>query len=260
MPDIFTASKKEAETNSQPMTESLDDRPLVDHQAKIIRKEKIRRKYHLDQTLDQSSSAGHRHVDDYSEVMKRKAPNANPLSSFLAKPFRVGFSTQASGETVILLLRQHPITQVGWLILAIILAFVPVFFDSFNFFAFFPVRYQLAIYFGWYLILLGFIFESFLKWFYNVYLITDERIIDIDFYSLTYRNISAAKIDNIEDTTASTAGFLSALLDFGTVTVQTAAEKREFEFDGVPHPAEVTTLINELILEEEREKIEGRTN
>jgi hypothetical protein len=30
------------------------------------------------------------------------------------------------------------------------------------------------------------------------------------------------------------------------------------EFSGVPHPARILTLINELILEEEREAIEGR--
>ena len=57
--------------------------------------------------------------------------------------------------------------------------------------------------------------------------------------------------------TAQTAGFLSALFDFGTVVIQTAAERREFEFNGIPHPAKVTTLLNDLILEEERENLRG---
>ncbi len=245
MPEIFSASHQ----SSKHVAEEVATEPV----PKV--KEIIRHKYNLsERNLD------HRHIDDYSEVMRQELPGANPLASFLPKPLRVGFSTQALNEHVILMLRQHPITQLGWVILAVVIAFAPLFFDSISFFEYFPLRYQMGIYFGWYLGLLGFIFESFLKWFYNVYIVTDERIVDIDFYSLTYRNISAAKIDNIEDTTAATAGFLSAVFDYGNVTIQTAAEKREFEFLGVPRPSRVTTLINDLILEEEREKIEGRVN
>ena len=51
-----------------------------------------------------------------------------------------------------------------------------------------------------------------------------------------------------------------SVFDFGTVQIQTAAEKTMFEFEDVPHPAQVTKLINELMLEEEREKIEGRVS
>lgn len=249
MPDIFDS------TNSNPTNASLSQTtaPVTDKITQV--KEKIIHKFGLS-----DRNVSHRHIDDYSEVMRKALPDSNPLSSFSPKPLKTGFSTQAIGENVILLLRQHPVTQVWWVFLAVVLAFAPVFFDSISFFVYLPVRFQLAVYFGWYLGMLGFIFESFIKWFYNVYIVTDERIIDIDFYSLTYRNISAAKIDNIEDTTASTSGFLSAMFDYGTVTIQTAAEKREFEFQGVPHPTRVTTLINDLILEEEREKIDGRVN
>jgi hypothetical protein len=77
---------------------------------------------------------------------------------------------------------------------------------------------------------------------------------------LIYQNISAAKIDNIEDVTATKGGALRSVFDFGTVHIQTAAEKTQFEFEDVPHPSQVTKLLNELILEEEREKNEGRVN
>ena len=102
--------------------------------------------------------------------------------------------------------------------------------------------------------------ESFLTWYFNVYIITDERIIDVDFLSLIYQNISSAKIDNIEDVTATKGGALRSVFDFGKVQIQTAAEKREFEFEDVPHPSKVTKLLNELMIEEEVEKIEGRVN
>lgn len=201
-----------------------------------------------------------RDVAEYSHLMRDMEPTHNPFASFVAKPFGLKFSTQAPNEVVILLLRQHPITQVWWIVLAAIGAGFPLLLQYINFLNFLPASYQMAAIISWFLVLLGFIVESFLKWYFNVYIITDERIIDVDFNSLLFRNISSAKIDNIEDTTAMTAGFLSAVFDFGTVVIQTAAEKREFEFSGIPHPSKVTTLINDLILEEEREKLEGRVS
>ncbi len=199
-------------------------------------------------------------ADRYSSIMKSFQASSNPLRAFLAKPLQLAFSTQAPNEQILLLLRQHPVTQVGWVATAAVAAVLPIFFSQLSFFAFLPIAYQTAISVAWYLLLLGFVFESFLKWFFNAYIITDERIIDVDFFSLIYKNISSAKIDKIEDTTAQSAGLLAALFDYGTVTIQTAAEKREFEFAGVPHPTKVTTLINELILEEEKEQIEGRVS
>lgn len=219
------------------------------------------------ETMQQSSqedmpsrSKSSRSVDDYSEVMRSERPTSNPFEAFAAKPLKTFFSSQNSDEQIILVLRKHPITQIKWLISAIILAFIPFLFNGISILGFLPSSYQFAGLVIWYLLLAGFIFESFLTWFFNVYIITDERIIDVDFLSLIYRNISTAKIDNIEDVTATTGGAIPAMFDYGTVTIQTAAEKREFEFNDVPHPNRVSKLLNELLLEEEREKIEGRVN
>ena len=206
----------------------------------------------------QNSNSRRRNVDDFSDVMRREQPATNPLRAFSPKPIRMRFITQGSNEKIVLLLRQHPITQIKWIVMAVIAAIAPILFSSINIFSFLPGNYQFAAYFGWYLMLIGFVLESFLKWFFNVYILTDERIVDVDFTSLIYKNISSAKIDNIEDVTAIQGGFLASLFDFGTVIVQTAAEKREFEFADVPQPNKVTTIINDLILEEEKEKIEGR--
>lgn len=200
----------------------------------------------------------HRHVDEYSATMRMEKPNSDPLAAYIPKPKNIAFSSQATGENIILMLRQHPVTQGKWILISMFLAILPLLFDSINLLGFLPDTYQFAALLGWYMLLSGFVIESFLMWFFNVYIVTDERIIDIDFSSLIHKNISSAKIDNIEDTTAGTGGFLAALFDYGSVTIQTAAQKREFEFTGVPHPNRVTSLINELILEEEREKIEGR--
>lgn len=229
MPDIFDASK----THAVPHPDA--------HQP-----------HHVQQKRD---------VTEYSRVMRQFEPSTNPFDAFAARPLSVhAFDSQLDDEQILLLLRQHPITQIPKVGATLILALLPLFFSFFPFFADLPLRFQFATYLLWYLLVAGFAIENFLTWFFNVYIVTDERIIDVDFISLIYRNISAAKIDNIEDLTATTSGALAAIVDYGTVEIQTAAEKRQFEFEGVPHPNKVTEFINELIVEEEQEKIEGRVS
>ncbi|MEX0895884.1 MAG: hypothetical protein WDZ94_03005 [Patescibacteria group bacterium] len=205
-------------------------------------------------------NGAHRNVDEYSDVMRQEKSSSNPFASYSPKPINFRFATQHLDEHVILVLRKHALTQLPWILGSIVFAFLPILFSSVGLVDFLPGTYQFAALIIWYLLLTGFIIESFLSWFFNVNIITDERIIDVDFLSLIYRNISSAKTDNIEDVTAVTSGAIRSLFDFGTVFVQTAAQQREFDFRDVPHPARVTKLLNELILEEEREKIEGRIN
>ena len=192
--------------------------------------------------------------------MRQETPSRQALGAYAPKPYKVFFDSQLNEEEVILLLRQHPITQLKWIITAIVLIFLPSIFGYIHLFDFLYGKYIFAGLVSWYLLVIAFCLESFLGWFYNVYIITDERVIDIDFDSLIYKNVSAAKLDNIEDVTATTGGALQSIFDYGTIKIQTAAEKQEFEFDNVPHPTRITTLLNELLLEEEKEKIEGRVN
>jgi hypothetical protein len=201
-----------------------------------------------------------RHVDEYSTVMRREQPSNNPFKAFTAKPSQMFFEAQHTEEKVLLLLRQHPVTQVKWILVTLILIFVPVLFSYVPLLSFLPVRFHLVALLGWYMLVAGFALEAFLDWFFNVYIITDERVIDVDFYSLLFKNISYAKIDKIEDITTVTSGTLGAVFDFGTVKIQTAAATAELEFEHVPHPSKVTAFLNELLVEEERERIEGRVN
>jgi hypothetical protein len=201
-----------------------------------------------------------RHVDEYSQVMVHESPSTNPFHAFAPKPESIFFDSQHSEEKVILLLRQHPMTQVKWACLALFMCLVPFLVGSLPFVSLVSGRFVTAALVGWYSLVFSFILESFLMWFFNVYIVTDERVIDVDFISLVYKNISSAKIENIEDITAQTGGALRSVFDYGTVKIQTAGTQEEFEFEDVPYPNKVTALLNELLLEEEKEKLEGRAN
>lgn len=202
-----------------------------------------------------------RRIEEYSEVMKHEAASGSSLKSFIPKPKKISFELQDRDEEVVLVLRQHPVTQLkAALLLVLGFFFVPLLFKISGLLSVLPPNYVFALYVFLISVFLGLVLRSFLLWFFNVYIITDERIIDVDFLSMIYKNISTAKIDNIEDVTNTSSGVMSSIFDYGTILVQTAGEKTEFEFENVPHPAKVAKLLNELILEEEREKLEGRVN
>jgi hypothetical protein len=121
-----------------------------------------------------------------------------------------------------------------------------------------PSNYQFALSLVWYLLTAAFVFEEFLSWFFHVNMVTDERIIDVNFHHLIYREITDAKIEQIQDMTVTVGGGLGTLLNFGTVYIQTAAQVPRIAFESVPKPDKVAKLLNELRIEEEQEKLEGR--
>jgi hypothetical protein len=98
----------------------------------------------------------------------------------------------------------------------------------------------------WYLFTFGYIFTSFLRWFFNAYLVTNKRVVDIDFESLVHRRFSEAFLYNVEDLTHQISGALQVIFNYGTLHIQTAGETRELEFESIPQPATVQDMISDL--------------
>lgn len=181
------------------------------------------------------------------------------LSSLVVLPSKnVRFETQEPEEEILMILRAHWITNIPWVFIALVLLLAPLVLRYFPLLNSFPVRFQLVFVICWYLILLMYVFERFLSWFFNMAIITDERIVDVDFINLTVKKVSDADLDKIQDVTYTNSGAFGAIFNYGDVLVQTAAEVTEFVFDDVPHPAEVAKILQRLRTEEKIEAIEGR--
>ncbi len=180
------------------------------------------------------------------------------LTSFSTFPTKVCFETQEDEEAVILFLRQHPVVTVPWIILSLFLLTLPSVFSFFPPYANLPINYQLVITLGWYLFVFGYTLAKFMSWFFNIYIVTDERIVDVDFENILFRKISIAKIDEIQDVNITASGAIETFFGYGNVFIQTAAEVSQFDFLAIPKPDQVGKIINQLIDQEEQEKIEGR--
>jgi len=189
---------------------------------------------------------------------KHKTYSFNPLSSFIHYPKDANFINKDPEEKVVLILRKHFITNVSWILIAIVMLFAPSVLSFFPILDFLPGRYQFVAVMIWYLITTAFVFENFLTWFFNVNIVTDERVFDVDFVNLTYREMTDANIDQIQDVTVRMGSVIRTVTNYGDIIIQTAAEIPQIEFIAIPKPDKVAKILRELRVEEEQEKIEGR--
>jgi len=190
------------------------------------------------------------------ELMQGKTTSS--LSSFLARPKVFTFDTRDDDEEIILVLRRHWFTNVRWIMLGIFMLLTPILFPSVPLLSFFPDRYQMVFVIFWYLITFAIAFENFLSWYFNVFIITEERVIDIDFYNLLSKKFSEAKICMIQDVTSTQGGVSQILFNYGTVLIQTASEIPVIKIEMIPNPALVIKVLQQMRGEEEQEAIEGR--
>ena len=168
------------------------------------------------------------------------------LSSFSLHPENVGFETREKEEKIILFLRQHPVVNVKWILITAIMIVVPELVKLLGILSSLPTGPQIILIMVWYLITMAYAFESFLGWYFNVYFVTNERVIDVDFYNLIDKRVSEASLSKIQDVSYTTAGVFGTLFNYGDVFIQTAAEVSEFQFDLVPFPEKVIKVLGDL--------------
>jgi hypothetical protein len=76
-------------------------------------------------------------------------------------------------------------------------------------------------------------------------LITDRSLVQILQKSLFIRKVSRLSMSDVEDVSAEHRGILPAIFGYGTLTVQTAGERENFEFSLCPTPEKYADQIIE---------------
>ena len=164
---------------------------------------------------------------------------------------KVRFDGQEHDEKIILFLRQHPYVLAEALfysILILIMGFVIIFavgtlpLTTHN-----KMTITLSLTILTFAGSISMFFFSFTKWFFNVFMVTSTRIIDLDYITIFDSRWSGAALQSIEDVSHSTPGFLSTLFDMGNLYIQTAAEREEFEIKRISKPRDVQDIIMDLV-------------
>jgi hypothetical protein len=175
----------------------------------------------------------------------------------------IHFPGQLKGETILLLLRRHwfiLFMRLFFVIISIIaLVIVYLLFGDLNSNFQESALYNLLV-FGESLATLflwNFFFILWIDYYLDVWIVTDERIINIEQKGFFNRNISELKLTKIQDVTSEINGFIPTVLNYGNICVQTAGEVERFTFQQIPNPNHVKNVIVQLQekanMEEDRE-------
>lgn len=174
------------------------------------------------------------------------------LHSFCMLP-DVDFNIRDENEKVIAIVRSHPITQLPWIINSFLFLFLIILLNLYVFplFSFLNPQRIVAINFLLFSVLFSYILLNITLWFFNVGIITTKRVLDLDYYPITYREFTGTGIENVEDITSTSSGPFSNIFRYGKVEVQTAGTEQNIEFLNVPFPDEIVKIINQLKVKDE---------
>ena len=156
----------------------------------------------------------------------------------------IGKINLKAGEEVIAVVRHFGLTL--WpKILAVILLFTLPFFFIFPLFkwGYWGVALFLLP------ILLGVIFalKTFVVWYYNAFIITNKRVIDLDQRGFFERIVSEVALETIQDVSHRRKGIWQTIFRYGDVRIQVADTDTGLEIKNVRAPEETQQLISDLL-------------
>lgn len=96
--------------------------------------------------------------------------------------------------------------------------------------------------------------EKFTDYSLDFWVVTNKRIVESELIKLFNRKLSTLELQDIEDITIQNAGFFSNYFGYGTLAVQTAGTKTEFQAEKIAKPEFVQQTMFDAKLKDEQEK------
>lgn len=155
------------------------------------------------------------------------------------KDSHLSFEGRKDAEEVRVFTRRHWFVLLAPVISSIVLAILPFFiiligarwivgFGLTNWFMLGWVVYIMCIWFG--------LFYRLTMHSLDVWIVTDQRIVDSMQLALFRRKVSELPLESIQDVSVNTSGIIQSYFNFGNVEVQTGASELRFMFEQVPRP------------------------
>lgn len=151
------------------------------------------------------------------------------------------FADQMDDEEVLFVFRKHPIVMRKGLILGLLAVLVGPLYtlaltylrpDNLPSVTFLGVSLLLSMLLGGLLF-----FPSWIGWFYSVFIVTDQRLIQITQKGMFHRSVVDIGLPQIQMVNYEVAGFQETLLGFGTIMMQTYLG--DLVIHEIHHPAKI---------------------
>lgn len=216
-------------------------------QERKQKKEELKKKIEapVDEAIEELLNSEKTFVENITRDAKKSL-----FSSFYPFPKNISYISIGRKEPVVLIVRHHWSGLIAKGILALLALFFP-FLISFSVPTWFEgtvgsTFFLIGLFLFFMMVSATIILDSFLKWFFQMNVITTNRIIDIDFVSITTHRVSETTFDQVQDVSHSPAGPLASFFDYGNLYIQTAGAKSEFEFNNIPRPRDIQDTILDL--------------
>ena len=89
-----------------------------------------------------------------------------------------------------------------------------------------------------------------MDFYFDIWIITNERVIDVEQHGLFRRETSEFGIDKIQDITVEVPNMVATFLKYGNLRIQTAGE-RSFAIKDVPNIYEIKKVIMDQVTKRE---------
>jgi uncharacterized membrane protein YdbT with pleckstrin-like domain len=151
------------------------------------------------------------------------------------------FEDQLEGEEVLFVFRKHPfVMRKGFILamIALLLGTVP---------SLIKPEYSLlfgGLAAGFFLAIIVFM-PSWITWFYSVYIVTDQRMLQITQKGFWKKSVVDISLNQIQMVNYEVSGFQETMLGFGTIMMQTFVG--DLVIHEVHHPAEIQKKMLEVL-------------
>lgn len=171
------------------------------------------------------------------------------FSGFSAFPKKVSFHGRDKDEEIVFVVRRHLVAYLPDFLIVLLVLALPLFFLSVS--SIFPILGTTVLYLGVFVLSVGvactLLITTFLKWYYTLHIVTDQRIVVIKMDNAFYHSFSEAQLEKIEDITHQQVGVLGTLFDVGSLDIDTAGHGVDFKLSMLPQPREMQDILNDLL-------------
>jgi hypothetical protein len=153
------------------------------------------------------------------------------------------FSDQFDDETMLLMFRKHPVVMRKEILIAsvvLLLGVIPAL-----------VVPTYAVFFGGlgsgFLVSFLIMFYAWIGWHFTVYIVTDQRLMQINQKGLWTRSVVDIGLDKIQTVSYEIKGLQETLFGFGTIVIQTYVG--ELVIHDVHHPRQIQKKVSHILRE-----------
>ena len=91
------------------------------------------------------------------------------------------------------------------------------------------------------------IYAAYFNWQHDLYIITDRRVVDYNWYFPFRRRNTDAPLGRVQDSNYDKTGLFANLLNYGGLFIETAAERSPFSWNGLPKPSEAQRALRNAV-------------